>query len=130
MPLSGDRTTGAAAPVSLSPDKSYMSLRFWPSGRGDGAFPQIRFVALLENGTHVLFGGQMAGYATSETTLAKAVLPSLRAGMLCPADRGFFGFALWKQAVVTSSAAQMVTLSRIRSECVCASGQAPCWCGA
>ena len=75
------------------------------SGRGEGGFPQIRFASLLENGTHVLFGGQMAGYATSETTLAKAVLPGLRAGMLCLADRGFFGFALWKQAVVTSSAA-------------------------
>jgi hypothetical protein len=72
-------------------------------GRGEGAFPQIRFAALLENGTHVLFGGQMAGYATSETTLAKAVLPGLRAGMLCLADRGFFGFALWKQAVATGA---------------------------
>jgi len=72
-------------------------------GRGDGAFPQIRFAALLENGAHILFGGQMAGYATSETTLAKAVLPSLRAGMLCLADRGFFGFALWKQAVATGA---------------------------
>jgi hypothetical protein len=72
-------------------------------GRGDGAFPQIRFAALLENGTHVLFGGQMAGYTTSETTLAKAVVPCLRAGMLCLADRGFFGFALWKQAVATGA---------------------------
>src|SRR5471032_3349610 len=72
-------------------------------GRGDGAFPQIRFAALLENGTHVLFGGQMAGYNTSETTLAKAVLPCLRTGMLCLADRGFFGFALWKQASDTGA---------------------------
>ena len=80
-------------------------------GRGDSAFPQIRFVALLENGTHVLFGGQMGAYGASETVLAKAVLPGLRPGMLCLADRGFYGFALWKQAVVTSSAACMVALS-------------------
>jgi hypothetical protein len=72
-------------------------------GWGEGAFPQLRFAALLENGTHVLFGGQMAGYATSETTLAQAVLPSLRAGMLCLADRGFFGYALWKQATATGA---------------------------
>ena len=72
-------------------------------GRGEGAFPQLRFAALLENGTHVLFGGQMGGYTTSETTLAKAVLPNLRAGMLCLADRGFFGFALWNQAVATGA---------------------------
>jgi len=72
-------------------------------GRGDGAFPQIRFAALLENGTHVLFGAQMAGYNTSETTLAKAVVPHLRVGMLCLADRGFFSFALWKQAADTGA---------------------------
>jgi len=72
-------------------------------GRGEGAFPQLRFAALLENGTHVLFGGQMGGYTTSETTLAKAVLPNLHAGMLCLADRGFFGFALWNQAVATGA---------------------------
>ena len=81
-------------------------------GRGDGAFPQIRFVALLENGTHVLFGGQMAGYATSETTLAKAVLPCLRPGMLCLADRGFYGFALWTQAVTTGA----MLLWRVRKD--------------
>lgn len=73
------------------------------SGRGEGGFPQIRFAALLENGTHVLFGGQLAGYATSETVLAKTVLPRLRPGMLCLADRGFFGFQMWMQAVATGA---------------------------
>lgn len=68
------------------------------SGRGVSAYPQIRFVSLVENGTHVLFGGQMAGYGTGEITLAKAVLTGLRKGMLCLADRQFFGFALWNQA--------------------------------
>ena len=43
--------------------------------------------------------------APARPCLAKAVLPGLRPGMLCLADRGFYGFALWKQAVVTSSAA-------------------------
>lgn len=47
------------------------------SGRGDSAFPQIRFVSLLENGTHVLFGTRMAGYNTSEIALAKTLLGSL-----------------------------------------------------
>jgi hypothetical protein len=73
------------------------------SGRGEGGFPQIRFAALLENGTHVLFGGQMAGYATSEIALAKMVLLNLRAGMLCLADRGFFGFPLWSLATATGA---------------------------
>jgi hypothetical protein len=68
------------------------------SSRGKSAYPKIRFVSLVENGTHVLFGSRMADYATSETALAKSVLPSLRKGMLCLADRGFFGFELWRQA--------------------------------
>ena len=71
--------------------------------RGKSAFPQIRFVSLVENGTHVLFGTQMAGYGTSEMTLAKGVLPRLGQGMLCLADRYFFSFELWRQARGTGS---------------------------
>ena len=73
------------------------------TSRGESAYPQIRFVSLVENGTHVLFGSRMADYATSEIALAKAVLPSLGKGMLCLADRGFFGFAMWKQAAATGA---------------------------
>jgi hypothetical protein len=68
------------------------------SSRGSSAYPQIRFVSLVESGTHVLFASQMADYATGEITLAKSVLPGLQKGMLCLADRQFFGFALWDQA--------------------------------
>src|SRR5438132_8383160 len=71
--------------------------------RGSSAYPQIRFVSLVENGTHVLFGSQMAGYGTGEITLAKAVLSSLRPGMLCLADRQFFGFGLWSLARQTGA---------------------------
>lgn len=68
------------------------------ASRGSSAYPQIRFVSLVENGTHVLFASQMAGYETGEITLAKAVLTSLRPGMLCLADRQFFGSELWSLA--------------------------------
>jgi Insertion element 4 transposase N-terminal/Transposase DDE domain len=73
------------------------------ASRGASAYPQIRFVSLVENGTHVLFGSRMADYATSEIALAKTVLPSLVKGMLCLADRGFFGFEMWKQAAATGA---------------------------
>src|ERR1700760_1884156 len=36
-----------------------------PATRGASAYPQIRFVALVENGTHVLFASQMSGCTTS-----------------------------------------------------------------
>jgi hypothetical protein len=68
------------------------------ASRGESAFPQLRFVALVENGTHVLFGARLGRYADGETTLARAVLAALRPGMLCLADRQFFGHALWQAA--------------------------------
>lgn len=68
------------------------------ASRGESAFPQLRFVSLVENGTHVLFGTQQGPYASGEITLARRVLSALRKGMLCLADRNFFGFALWAQA--------------------------------
>jgi len=73
------------------------------ASRGASAFPQLRFVSLVENGTHVLFGTQTGAYRTGETTLAKSVCLALRAGMLCLADRLFFGFELWKQALATGA---------------------------
>ena len=73
------------------------------SGRGESAYPQIRFVSLAEIGTHVLFGTQMAGCSTSEIALSKAVLSNLKKGMLCLADRNFFGFQMWKQAADTGA---------------------------
>jgi len=68
------------------------------ASRGASAYPQLRFVSLVENGTHVLFGTRLANYATGEVTLAQEVIPALRKGMLCLADRNFFGFGLWNQA--------------------------------
>jgi hypothetical protein len=73
------------------------------ASRGESAFPQLRFVALVENGTHVLFGARLGGLGEGETTLARAALPALRPGMLCLADRQFFGHALWQEAAATGS---------------------------
>ncbi len=56
------------------------------SSRGESAFPQLRFAALVENGTHVLFGAKLGGTADGGTTLAHDVVPALRPGMLCLAD--------------------------------------------
>jgi len=70
-----------------------------PSGsRGKGAYPHLRFVSLVENGTHVLFGARLGSYATAETKLAEEVIGGLQKGMLCLADRGFFSYDLWKRA--------------------------------
>jgi Insertion element 4 transposase N-terminal/Transposase DDE domain len=73
------------------------------ASRGASAFPQVRFVALVENGTHVLFGARLGRYEEGETMLARQVLLALRPGMLCLADRQFFGHALWRAAGATGA---------------------------
>jgi hypothetical protein len=73
------------------------------ASRGSSAYPQIRFVSLVENGTHVLFGTEMGDYSTGEITLTKSALNRLKPGMLCLADRNFLGYELWKQAQATGA---------------------------
>jgi len=40
---------------------------------------------------------------TSEIALSKAVLPALKPGMLCLADRNFFGYEMWTMAQATGA---------------------------
>jgi hypothetical protein len=68
------------------------------ASRGSSAFPKIRFVGLLENGTHVLWAARRAPYATDEITLARQVVPALQKGMLWLADRFFPSYQLWQAA--------------------------------
>ena len=73
------------------------------ASRGCSAYPKIRFVGLLENGTHVLWAAQVDKYATDEITLAQAVVPALKKNMLCLADRFFPGYQLWRKAAQTGA---------------------------
>ncbi|MCX6624743.1 MAG: IS4 family transposase [Acidobacteria bacterium] len=73
------------------------------ASRGASAFPKLRFVALLENGTHVLWAARLGPFATDELTLAREVVPALRKGMLCLADRFFPGYNLWQRAAKTGA---------------------------
>jgi Insertion element 4 transposase N-terminal/Transposase DDE domain len=67
------------------------------------AFPQARLVALAECGTHAMFDAEVGRYTTSETALARELIARLRPGMLCLADRGFYGFSLWQHAAATGA---------------------------
>jgi hypothetical protein len=51
----------------------------------------------------VLFGTRMSPSATGENTLAKEVVSALDSGMLCLADRGFFGYEMWRLALATNA---------------------------
>lgn len=73
------------------------------ASRGQSAYPQIRFVSLVENGTRVLFGTQMGGCHASEGELCDGLLPYLKRGMLVLADRNFFSYTRWQQAYATGA---------------------------
>jgi hypothetical protein len=66
--------------------------------KGEGGYPQLRFVSVVENGTHVLFGSRLGRYQTAENTLAREVMVRLQPGMLCLADRLFLSYDSWLQA--------------------------------
>lgn len=70
---------------------------------GAAAWPLARFVALVECGTHVIFAAKLGAYKDAESQLARDLVPHLRPGMLCLADRLFPGYALWRQCAATGA---------------------------
>lgn len=71
--------------------------------QGRTGYPQLRFTALVENGTHILFGVAQGGFKDSEMSLARQSVAHLKPDMLCLADRGLAGFPLWRDAAATGA---------------------------
>jgi len=65
--------------------------------RGDGAFPQVRKVSLVEIGTHVEFAFAAGGWQDSEPALAELLFDQVPADALLLEDRGFFSYSAWKK---------------------------------
>ena len=66
--------------------------------RGDGAFPQVRKVSLVEVGTHVEVAFAWAGVRQAgEPRLVEALLEHVPADALLLGDRGFFSYDLWQK---------------------------------
>ena len=62
--------------------------------RGDGAFPQIRVLALIETGTHVICDAVIRPFRTGEVPTALRLLRAVGPGMLLVWDRGFHSSAM------------------------------------
>lgn len=73
------------------------------ASRGEAAFPQLRFVGLVECGPHVLLQASLGTYQDAEHTLAESILSALEAGMLCLGDRLYSTYPLWKKAASTGA---------------------------
>jgi hypothetical protein len=64
--------------------------------RGEGAFPQVRKVSLMELGTHVEVAIAIGGWQDDERTLARQLWNYISDDALTLEDRGFFSFKDWK----------------------------------
>jgi hypothetical protein len=63
-------------------------------GKGQGAFPQLRLLALCEVGTHALCAAQIKPLRCQEITMARALVRHLRPDMLLLWDRAFLDCGL------------------------------------
>ena len=70
---------------------------------GEGAFPLLRLVALVEVGTHAVLRVVFDACAKAELVLAEQLLPGLGAGMLVLEDRGFVGYDWFRQVRTTGA---------------------------
>jgi hypothetical protein len=82
--------------------------------RGDGAFPQIRKLSLVELGTHVEFAFVVRSIAHGESSMVGGLLSHLTAEMLLIEDRNFFSYPLWK--AVTERDVKL--LARVKSNLI------------
>lgn len=77
--------------------------RTGPVGR-KGPFPQIRVVGLGQCGTHAIVAARLDSVTVNEGRLAaQLVAAELDADMLVLADRGFYSYNLWHDALETGA---------------------------
>jgi hypothetical protein len=80
------------------------------ASRGRAAFPALRFAALVETGTHLIFAAEMGRYSTHELKLAQRLLPRLDGSMLLLADRIYANYPFLRE--VASGGSQFLVRAR------------------
>jgi hypothetical protein len=113
----GFRLMGIDGVVFDVPDSDVNAAAFGrPSAgpRGDGAFPQVRKLSLVELGTHAEVAFVVRPITQGEQGMVGALLRHLEREMLLLWDRGFFSYGLWKQ--VTSRRVKI--LARVTSRLI------------
>jgi hypothetical protein len=73
------------------------------ASRGKTAFPALRFAALVETGTHLIFAAEMGPYASAEAELARPLLSRVDSSMLLLADRLYATFPFVSAVVATGA---------------------------
>ncbi len=96
----GLRLMGIDGVVLDVPDSTANAAAFGrPSAgpRGDGAFPQVRKLSLVELGTHVEVALVVKTIRCGEQAMVDGLLRHLTPEMLLLWDRGFFSYELWRK---------------------------------
>jgi hypothetical protein len=73
------------------------------SRTGVSGYPQAQCAVLVECATHAILGANIGPYRASEWEICKPLLARMGPGQLCLADRGFNGYAYWRQASATGA---------------------------
>jgi hypothetical protein len=97
----GWRLMGIDGTVLDLPDTPSNSSTFGrpTTGRAEGAFPQVRLLALCELGTHAVCGLNIKPIRHGEPSMLGPLLEHLGPGDLLIWDRGFFGYELIRSVV-------------------------------
>jgi hypothetical protein len=96
----GLRLMGIDGTVLDVPDSAANAAAFGrPSAgpRGDGAFPQVRKLSLVELGTHAEVAFVVRPGPSDERAMVAGLLRSLTPGILLLLDRAFFSYERWRQ---------------------------------
>ena len=100
----GLRLMGLDGTVLAVPDAPATATAFGrPSAgpRGEGAFPQVKKLSLVELGTHVEVAFVVKPCRGDERSMAAGLLRHLTPEMLLLLDRGFFSYELWRGLTAT-----------------------------
>jgi hypothetical protein len=113
----GLRLMGIDGTVLDVPDSPANAKTFGrPSGgdRGEGAFPQVRKLSLVELGTHAEVALQIKPCTWSEQAMLPPLLRHLAPDMLLIWDRNFFSYELWK----TLNSGEIKVLARVKANLI------------
>lgn len=94
----GMRKVGIDGTVMDVPDcEAHQHFGRSSGSRGQGPFPQVRKVSLVELGTHIELAFVYGGWKDSEKKLVKELWEFIPEDALLIEDRGFFSFESWKK---------------------------------
>ena len=105
---------GTVFDVPDSPANAATFARPSAGPRGDGAFPQVRKLSLVELGTHAEVALVVRSSSHGEQSMIAGLFRHLTPEMLLLWDRGFFSYVLWSEMIARNAK----VLARVQSRLI------------